>query len=197
MDTPYEHDHDPGPARAAFDTSMPTLFQGLLGKDYFRLPPAVRALHAVRGHARYTGVATIARGKGRLARLCARVAGLPPVMDGASLSVALQTTPLRETWRRDFAGFAMASVLDAEGGLLVEQLGPLRFRFALSVYDQALHWRVARVHLFGLLPLPAQWFDRVRCRESADGARYLFDVDASLPVVGRVVRYSGWLLRDG
>lgn len=178
-----------------FDHAVPTLFQSLLGKDYFRMPPAVRALHALRGGARYGGRASVERGSGPLARLCARVARLPPARVDAPLSVAFDTAPRREAWRRDFDGFAMPSVLVPHAGLLQERMGPLRFGFALAVYDDALHWRVARVRVFGV-PLAARWFEAVRCREYERDGRYAFDIQAALPLVGRVVRYHGWLRRE-
>ena len=76
--------------------------------------------------------------------------------------------------------------------MLGERLGPLRFRFSLHVYDEALHWRVQRVRLLGL-PLPAGWFDGVHCREYEQDGRYAFQVEAALPLVGMLIRYEGWL----
>ena len=46
---------------------------------------------------------------------------------------------------------------------------------------------------FGLLPLPAGWFEGVRCRECERDGRYAFLVEANLPLIGLVVRYEGWL----
>ena len=40
---------------------------------------------------------------------------------------------------------------------------------------------------------PARWFTGVGARESADGEHYAFDVWASLPLVGLLVHYTGWL----
>ena len=50
------------------------------------------------------------------------------------------------------------------------------------------------VRLFGMLRLPASLFEGVRCREfEPEEGRYGFDVEARLPLVGRVIRYQGWL----
>ena len=48
-----------------------------------------------------------------------------------------------------------------------------------------------------LLPLPASLFEGVRCREFEQDGRYRFEVEARLPLVGRVIRYEGWLLPIG
>ena len=171
----------------------PTLFQALLGTSFYSLPPVVRTLHAVRGSGRYVGRATVVRGHNALSRLCGRVAGLPPEMQDAPLAVLFQSNDRGETWQRDFNGHAMQSRRHLCGPrLLGERLGPLRFRFSLHVYDEALHWRVQRVRVLGL-PLPAGWFDGVHCREYEHDGRYAFQVEAALPLAGMLIRYEGWL----
>jgi hypothetical protein len=171
----------------------PTLFQTLLGASFYSLPPAVRALHDVRGRATYAGRATIERGRNPLGRLCARFARLPAAREDVPTTVAFEARPASETWRRDFGGQRMQSRLHREGRMLVERLGPLRFRFALHVQDDALWWRVGGVRLLGVLPLPASLFDRVYCREGEHQGRYTFQVEAALPLCGRLIQYEGWL----
>lgn len=172
---------------------QPTLFQQALGAPFFRLPDSVRGLHSVRGRARYAGRATIERGRNPLARACARIAGLPAAGADVAVVVEFDCGPRGETWRRDFAGAKMASTLGLRDGLLRERLGPVRFRFALHAGEGAIWWTVAGARLFGVLPLPASLFEGVRCREYEHEDRYRFEVEASLPVIGRIIRYSGWL----
>lgn len=170
-----------------------TLFQQVLGAGFYTLPEAVRRLHAVRGSARYAGIASVERGHHPLAWLCARIAGLPPAMRDAPTTVEFTADAARETWRRDFGGVPMRSRLVLRRGLLHEWLGPLQFRHRLHAGSGALWWQLAGVRLFGVLPLPAGWFDGVRCREREHEGRYEFLVEARLPLVGLVVRYEGWL----
>ena len=171
----------------------PTLFQALLGAPFYSLPQAVRALHDIRGRAIYAGRATIERGRNPLGRLCAKVAGLPDARSDVPTVVTFEAGPASETWRRDFGGQAMHSRLHRRGRMLVERLGPLRFRFALHVQDDALWWRVGGVRLLGVLPLPAGLFDGVYCREGEHAGRYTFEVEATLPLCGRLIHYEGWL----
>lgn len=70
----------------------PTLFQQVLGVPYYTLPDSVRALHAIRGEARYAGLVSVARGRGLLARLCAAAARLPRSMTDAPLAVTFLAT---------------------------------------------------------------------------------------------------------
>ena len=176
------------------DPARPTLFQQALGAAFFNLPESVRRLHAVRGTARYAGIASIERGGNPLARLCARVAGLPKAMQDAPTTVEFAADAKGETWRRDFGGTRMRSRLLFKDGLLREWLGPLQFRYVLHAGNEAIWWQVVGVRLLGLLPLPAAWFTGVRCREREHEGRYEFLVDAKLPLIGRIIRYEGWLV---
>jgi hypothetical protein len=171
----------------------PTLFQKVLGTSFYSLPPVVRSLHAVRGQATYAGRATIVRGESAFSRMCARIAHLPPAGEDVVTRVVFVTDGAGESWQRDFAGHTMHSRLRVRDKLLEERLGPLQFRFALHVYDDALHWRVQRVRLLGILPLPSTWFAGVHCREREHKGRYEFQVEASMPLIGQLVLYQGWL----
>ena len=86
----------------------------------------------------------------------------------------------------------MTSSLRARDGLLEERLGPTTFRFVLAADRERITWKVVGVRVLGV-PVPASWFSGVRASESVAGGRYRFDVEASLPVVGLLVRYQGTL----
>ena len=173
--------------------ARPTLFQQALGAAFFNLPASVRSLHAVRGRARYAGIASIERGGNPLARMCANIAGLPKAMQQVPITVEFVADAAGETWQRDFGGIRMHSRLAFRDGLLRERIGPLQFRHALLANGGAIWWRVEGVRLLGLLPLPARWFRGVRCSEREHEGRYEFLVEARLPLIGQVIRYEGWL----
>ena len=175
------------------DPARPTLFQQALGAAFFNLPPSLRQLHGVRGSARYAGIASIEGGSNPLARLCARIAGLPTPRQDVPTTVEFVVDARGETWRRDFGGARMQSRLRFKAGLLRERLGPLQFRYVLHAGDGAIWWQVVGVRAFGLLPLPSGWFAGVQCREREHAGRYEFLVDAALPLLGPVIRYEGWL----
>lgn len=174
------------------------LFPKLLGADFDALPPAVRALHLHEGTAEYRGEVVVDRGHHPLARLCAWATRLPPAGAGP-VRVVITASAGREAWVRYIGGRAMPSRLWAGqggmAGLLCERLGAVLFGFAMRVENAEIVWRVAKVRVVGLLPLPARWFEGVEARESADAAgRYRFDVRAALPIAGLLVHYRGWLV---
>ena len=113
------------------------------------------------------------------------------------MSVEFTVDATGEHWNRRFGGVRMASRLWQRDGRLYERLGALRFRFALEVVDGEILWRAERAWAFGVLPLPARWFAGVHCRERQHEGRYEFLVDVSMPLLGRLIRYEGWLLPEG
>lgn len=176
-----------------FTAVEPTVFQQALRAPFFNLPPSLRQLHSVRGHAGFSGRVDVERGRGLLARLCGRIAGLPPPMRQALLQVDISADPRGEHWQRRFEGHRVDSRLRCRKGLLLERLGPLQFRFAVHAADGAIYWNVDGVRLLGLLPLPARLFRGTRCREWEQDGRYHFEVAAALPLAAPLVRYQGWL----
>ena len=169
------------------------LFRRLLGAGTFdTLPAPLRILHLRSGTARWHGEVEVIRGRGLLSRFCAWATRLPPAGTGP-IEVEIIADEGREQWTRHVAGHAMRSRLRAVDGLLDERLGLVDFRFRLASVDRDIVWTVAGVRVLGLLPLPAAWFSQVHARESADGARYRFEVVAALPLAGPLVHYRGWL----
>jgi hypothetical protein len=168
------------------------LFQRLLGDDFHTLPLAVQALHLRSGLHRYCGQVEVRRDHNPLSRLLAWATRLPPVGRGV-IEVDIDANENGESWVRKVGASVMPSRLWMQGDLLCEQLGLARFGFRLTVEEDAIVWRVARVHALGV-PLPARWFRLVQARESVDeGGRYCFDVSASMPIAGLLVHYRGWL----
>lgn len=171
------------------------LFQRLLGDAFQSLAPQVRELHSLRTTSTWRGQSSIQRGPHPVAGVCAAIAGLPPSMENIATTVEFEAADDSEIWRRDFGGYAMQSRLHARENQLRERLGPMEFTFDLSARDGEIHWRTTGARLFGVLPLPAKWFANVRCRERGIAARYEFLVEATLPWVGSLIRYEGWLER--
>jgi hypothetical protein len=175
---------------------MSALFVDLLGDAAFSILPArVQALHRANGTRIYRGEADVQRGTSLLSRLCGWVTAQPPAAKHVPLQVAISATESGECWTRDFAGHPMRSTMWAGDGLLCERLGLVTFGFTLAAEDGKLIWRARRVRALGV-PLPARWFGGVRACESEEAGRYHFDVEASLPIAGLLVHYSGWLTVD-
>lgn len=175
----------------------PTLYQTLLGAAFFRLPDTLRTLHGAHGSARYAGRVTVTRGRGLLSRLCGRLARLPPAMTEAPVTVEFVTGPKGEIWNRQFGAppraARMRSRLWHRDGQLRERVGAIQLRFVLHTHEGTIYWNVVGARLLGVLPLPAALFREVRCNEREINGHYAFEVEATLPLAGPLIRYGGWL----
>jgi hypothetical protein len=98
-----------------------------------------------------------------------------------------------ERWTRDFGGRTFASELSTARNGVTERFGPLRFEFDVPCGAGGLEMRLRRWSACRI-PLPLLLAPRIAAREWEEEGRFRFDVDVSLPLVGRVVRYSGWLV---
>jgi hypothetical protein len=169
----------------------PPLYRRVIGPAFDALPVAVRRVHEVCRDGGASGEGRVERGTGLVARTVARVMGFPPA-GTHPLHVAFAERDGVETWTRSFGQHVFSSRLSQKGARLVERFGPLRFHFDLPSDDQGLRMEMRRWTCFGL-PLPLALGPRIQAREWQEGESFRFEVTATLPLIGLVVRYDGWL----
>jgi hypothetical protein len=169
----------------------PPLYARVIGERFDALPPAVRAIHHVCADGGASGEAVVRGGRNPLARLVARIMRFPPP-GTHPLHVAFAERDGVERWTRRFGTSVFSSALSEERGLLVERFGPLRFRFELPSGERGLAMRMVGWSC-GRVPLPLVLAPRSPAREWQEGERFRFDVPITLPGVGLVVHYDGWL----
>jgi Domain of unknown function (DUF4166) len=167
------------------------LYARVMGDMFDALPPAVRGMHRIIGDGGAEGRATVTRGGNILAKLTANIMRFPPEGDHA-LHVDFTERDGAECWTRDFGGHRFQSHLSQMGGQLIERFGPLRFHFDLSGDEAALRMHMTRWTAFGL-PMPLLLGPKSDAREWGEGDRFHFDVPISLPLIGLVIHYRGWL----
>jgi saccharopine dehydrogenase-like NADP-dependent oxidoreductase len=176
----------------ATDTSTP-LYARVLGGAYAQLPGRVRALHHVTEPSRWVGCAGIERGAGQIVRILGAIAGLPPAGRAVPLSVTFSPVDGDEIWSRDFGGHVFRSRQGEAGPQVWERVGPSRFLFRPLVDADGLHLELADFRILGV-PVPRAVWPSISTREwDADG-RYHFAVEARIPLIGLLVRYTGWLV---
>ncbi len=168
----------------------PPLYARVMGARFRRLPAAVRTMHEV-GDGGAEGQGKVMRGRNRAARMVGALMRFPP--EGSwPLHVTFAEHDGREHWTRDFAGHRFSSELSQHGDLLIERFGPIRFFFALNATEDGLEMVLRRWSLAGL-PMPLALAPRISAREREERGCFRFEVEAALPLLGRIVRYSGWL----
>jgi hypothetical protein len=174
-----------------------TPYQRVLGEAFGRLVEPVRTLHSFETIARYRGEALIKGAANPLGAIVARVFGFPRGGSDVPVDVELTRKDGIETWTRTFGGSTLESTQEAGcgryEGLVVERFGPTRFGMAATEEDGRLGLVLRRWDLLGV-PMPRWLMPRVISGEHADDGRFHFLVDISLPLLGQLVRYEGWLV---
>jgi len=171
--------------------TMP-LYRRLLGERFERLPARVRELHDLAGASVWTGRADVERGRSLPSRMVATLFGLPPAGRDQALEVTFMPDGGTELWTRRFGDAVFRSMQYERGGLLRERVGPSTFVFALETSADGLALKLRGVRFLGV-PLPGFLAPSVFTFESEREGRYHFEVEAALPLLGRIVRYAGWL----
>jgi hypothetical protein len=171
------------------------LYRRLLGPRFDELPPRVAELHDVTSISVWRGRADVERGRSLLSRLVATLFALPPAGRDQALEVTFTPDGGTELWARRFGDAVFRSLQYERRGLLRERVGPSTFVFALATSADGLALKLEGVRFLGL-PLPGFLAPTVATFESEREGRYHFQVEASLPLLGRIVRYEGWLERE-
>jgi hypothetical protein len=172
------------------------LYQRVLAAAWDDLPAALRAMHSTGVRKVAHGETDIARGSGLAVGLIAALFGFPKTARASPTTVTFEARDGVETWTRNFAGRVMRSRQWAGAGrwegLLCERFGPFTFGLAALTGDGRLRLVVRRWALFGLA-LPVALAPRGDAFEAERDGRFQFDVTIGLPLIGKIVRYRGWL----
>jgi Domain of unknown function (DUF4166)/Saccharopine dehydrogenase NADP binding domain len=173
------------------------LYRRILGDAYATLPQPLQVMHDLRSELTATGVASVERGKGLLARLAAAIVGFPPAGDDVPVEVTFCLKDGCELWQRNFAGQRFESTQeegeDRSARLMCERFGVFSFAMALVVEGERMRLVMRRWSLFGL-SLPLALAPCINAHESAEANRFRFHVEISHPLIGLIVRYRGWLV---
>lgn len=181
----------------ALSVEPAALFPRAIGSGFDALPAPMRALHEAAGVSLWKGRVRVDGAAGWAAALVARAVGFPSAGDMA-VEVEIRADGRRSVWRRRFGAHRLVSVLSNAqgGGRVTERFGLLSFDLVLTVREDRLHYGVERWRM-GPLPLPRFLMPGTVTHEQIDAeGRFAFDVEISAPLVGRLVRYRGWLVRE-
>ncbi|MCK7614699.1 SDR family oxidoreductase [Roseibium sediminicola] len=174
----------------------PCLFQQALGTGFDTLPAPVRDLHTVYDRRCWTGEAKVTRGGSFLSKLICRMVGFPPQAERTPVAVTIERRGKAEIWQRNFGGKVFKSVLSLRGapgsGIVQERFGPIAFNIHLQQRHGRLAFPVGRGRCLAL-PLPNWLIPLSEAWEQDDSGRFNFDVKISLPGIGMLVHYQGWL----
>ncbi len=173
------------------------LFKTALGESAFEAMPQVtqylhRGAPAVLGE----GKADIDPSGNLAGRIVSALFRFPKPGKDVPVSVLVEQVPDGERWLRRYPGRDMLSFMshgDPDTQTLEERFGPFSFRMKISGHEQGLDMRMVSARL-GPLPLPKFLVPEITATERTNPqGHHLFDVSISLPLIGSIVRYRGWL----
>jgi hypothetical protein len=174
------------------------LYERLVAGGWGSLDEPVRRLHL---SARGEGKFAVRRGEGRVARLVARLLGLPRSGEAVPLLLSVEPRGGGERWRRNFAGREFVTVQGEHvAGLMAERTGPFEILFRLTAEGGALAYvqegaflrvRSLRVRLPRLLA------PRVEAWERAAGGGVRVSVRVTSPLTGPLISYEGLVRMEG
>ena len=102
----------------------------------------------------------------------------------------------KEYWQRNFDGKIFLSIQSEGKGyddkLICERFGPFTFGLAVIVDDCRLHLMIRRWNVLGI-PLPLFLAPGGSAYEYEKKGMFHFDVNITLPLIGTIVHYQGWL----
>jgi hypothetical protein len=172
------------------------LYRRILGDAWHRLPPSLQVMH---GSKIASGEAIVERGRGFLAGVAADVMRFPRAGERIPVRVTFTQSDDGEIWRREFGDRAFFSVQTEGKGrslyLIDERFGALTVSLACVVEDQRLRLIVRRWSLLGV-PMPTFLAPSGDAFEYEQDGRFRFDVELKAPLLGRLVRYRGWLVPE-
>ena len=170
----------------------PSLYEAVLGTRYAQLAPAVQAFHRVTGAVTLHGEVETEPPASRLARGLAWCIRTPRTSTRGPIRITLNAAATEETWTRHFPRHTMRSTLSLRQGRITERLGAVRLFFALEAEHGVLRMRLEGLRFLGI-PCPAWLRPTVLAEESGDGDRFHFNILASVPLLGVVAAYRGFL----
>jgi len=172
--------------------SRTSMYEQVLGANYAVLDEPVQRFHRLSGEHELHGRVTTCQPESWLARVLCTALGTPQASGEGPIRLELLAEPRQEVWIRHFPSFRMASSLRLEHGKVVERLGAARLTFDLEAHDGKLSMRLKRLH-FLAIPCPTWLMPQVVAEETGDGDRFNFNVEARVPFIGRVAKYTGHL----
>lgn len=172
------------------------LFQRVL-RDFDRMPAPVREAHSPDPACDLKGEVDIEGAESWVGRVIGRVFGFPRAGQGLPAAVTIEREGDDEIWIRRFGNAEFSSHVSAGEGAnrLRERFGALTFDLDARANAEGFELSIRDARVLSV-PLPRFLAPATRANASVDEhGRYRFDVLITLPVIGRLVRYRGWLLR--
>ena len=186
------------PPEPAEDAGM---LGSLLHDEIGLLPLATSRFHASTADVCGSGILEVRQARRWYGRLIARMLRLPRTSGATRVTLTIHreragTSEIVEYWSRRFDGQAMDSIQTASAQHVVEQIGRLELRFAISVASRRLCFEQVGTSIRvgpRRLPVPTVIAPRVHASVGGDEEHLDVSVRIDAPLLGTVLSYAGKL----
>lgn len=168
------------------------MYRAVMGDAFDRLASPVQDFHDFAGHHEFHGEVQVGAPASLPAKLLAVFLGTPLKAAQGRIRFEVDAEPGTETWIRFFPNKTMRSTLTKSGNRVTEQLGASRLTFALLEVEGSLEMRLEKLNFLGI-SCPGWLMPRVIARERGEARKLHFQIQASLPIIGMVASYTGYL----
>ncbi|WP_019960275.1 DUF4166 domain-containing protein [Woodsholea maritima] len=180
---------------------MSPLYAQVLGAAWEDIPAITRHLHSPDPIVTFAGEVEVRRGTSPLTRILAQTMGLPQAGHHRARITVSRGDDGDEILERRYGETILTTrqylITRGKKQFLGEAFGPFRLRFDLCGHGAGIDFMLSSVKAWSI-PLPRAMALSVkaseRVGEGQEGqARHCFDVEVSLPGLGRLIAYQGWL----
>lgn len=175
-----------------------SLYRRVLAEKFETLPRAIKEAHAFQGQQYLSGEADVCCNETMIGTLLLRLLGLPRSGKGQTASIQFEEDGQGERWHRRFGRDNFSSRVklhETKPGPIVETMGGVSAVIGLQVLPEGLRWDIESLSLLGL-PLPRCIAPVTQATEREVDGLYRFDVSITLPLLGPLITYRGWLQPD-
>jgi hypothetical protein len=171
------------------------LYKRLLKENYNKLPQAVYELHDLEGESHYLGKCCVQRGKNLIAKVLASFLSLPRSGEDIAIGLSFRAEEGVEHWVRHFDNQKLYSRQWEKNGFLHERLPGTTLVFTPVASANQLELCLEQVYFLGV---PVIWLLRpkVIARERQEDEKFHFYVHVTIPIVGMLITYQGYLKRE-
>jgi hypothetical protein len=177
------------------------LVRNWFGSKFETLDPLLQQLHLNGGVLKGEVKIFVGKGiSGFLGRHLARKLGIPIEQPYARFRVDIHSDSKRLYWSRCFNEMQqMNSTFEPVGnwpdGVWIEQTGTIRLALTVDVIGGGWYWRPNKAWL-GIIRLPLILMPKTTAYKRIEHDHYCFYVGFSIPFIGMLLSYSGYLEAD-
>jgi hypothetical protein len=181
-----------------YDGAALPVYEAVMGEAYAKLSLAIQDLHRTGESRAFAGYCVVTRGRNPLSHIVAAIVGFPKSGENVPVSITVTPDATGEMWVRDFGGQIFQSHHSHGKGRwsrhVTEKFGPMAIHMAILEDGGKLRIKTRGWSIFGM-PLPKVLRPGGDVFETIDDqGRFVFHVDLTAPLFGRLCKYQGWLV---